>query len=62
MIALKKFLQEVREQLEQISWPNRAEVSRLTIVVLFVTIIASIIFGGIDFLFTKFMAWLTLWH
>ncbi len=62
MGEIKQFLVEVNEQLHQITWPTQEEIIRLTSVVLFVTIIASIVFGGIDLLLTKLMAVLTLWQ
>ncbi len=62
MGAIKQFLAEVNEQLRQITWPTQEEIIRLTSVVLFVTIIASILFGGIDLLLTKLMAIVALWQ
>ena len=58
----KQFLLEVRDQLKQINWPQRDDIIRLTIVVLFATIVTSIIFSGSDLTFTKLMAILALWH
>ncbi len=62
MGQVKQFLLEVQDQLKQISWPKRDNIIRLTIVVLFATIITSIIFSGLDFIFTKLMANIALWR
>ncbi len=62
MGQVKRFLLEVQDQLKQISWPQRNDIIRLTIVVLFATIVTSVIFSGLDLVFTKLMANIALWR
>jgi preprotein translocase subunit SecE len=48
------FLKEVREELSKVVWPSQAEVVRLTVVVILVSVIVGLYLGAIDFLLTKF--------
>lgn len=47
------FLKEVRSELGKISWPERATVIKLTIVVVMVSLVIGVYIGGLDLLFTK---------
>lgn len=47
------FLKEVRDELSKVVWPSRAEVIRLTAVVLIVSLVVGVFLGGVDFLLTK---------
>lgn len=47
------FLKEVRSELGKVSWPKRATVIKLTIVVVTVSFVIGIYVGGLDLLFTK---------
>lgn len=47
------FLKEVRDELTKVVWPSRAEVIRLTAVVLIVSLVVGVFLGGVDFLLTK---------
>ncbi|OGH02219.1 MAG: preprotein translocase subunit SecE [Candidatus Levybacteria bacterium RIFCSPHIGHO2_01_FULL_37_17] len=47
------FLAEVRDELKKVVWPTRAEVIRLTGVVIIVSLIVGLFLGGVDFLLTK---------
>lgn len=47
------FLKEVRDELSKVVWPSRAEVIRLTAVVLIVSLVVGLFLGGVDFLLTK---------
>ncbi|MBI2074648.1 MAG: preprotein translocase subunit SecE [Candidatus Levybacteria bacterium] len=49
------FLKETREELKKVTWPSQAEVIRLTIVIILVSLIVGFFIGGIDFLFAKIM-------
>ncbi len=53
MDRVSKYFSEVREQFNHITWADKDSLIRLTGVVLFVALIASIVFGGVDLLFTK---------
>jgi preprotein translocase subunit SecE len=50
------FLREVRDELKKVVWPTRAEVIRLTGVVILVSLIVGVFLGGTDFILTKLVA------
>lgn len=47
------FLREVRAELLKVSWPSRAQATRLTLIVIGVSTVVAIFIGGLDFVFTK---------
>ncbi|MBI2616603.1 preprotein translocase subunit SecE [Candidatus Gottesmanbacteria bacterium] len=47
------FLKEVRAELVKVIWPGRAEVIKLTIVVIMISLVFGLYIGGLDLLFTK---------
>ena len=47
------FLKETQDELKKVVWPTRAEVARLTVVVMVVSLIVGLLLGGLDFVFTK---------
>lgn len=49
------FLKETKDELKKVTWPTRNEVTRLTIIVIIVSIITGLYTGGLDYLFTKIM-------
>lgn len=55
MKKIVKFFQEVRVELKKVGWPGRQELIKLTMVVIFVTIIVSLYIGGLDLIFAKLM-------
>ena len=55
MSSPQVFLKEVREELGKVVWPTRAEVVRLTSVVILVSVFVGVLLGGIDFLLTKLL-------
>jgi len=56
MQKIIKFLKEVREIFQSISWPKKDTLIQLTIVVISISIVISLIMGGFDYLFTKSFA------
>ena len=56
------FLREVRDELKKVVWPTRAEVIRLTGVVVLVSLIVGIFLGGTDFILTKLVGLLVTKH
>ena len=52
MSALIKFLKEVQEQFNSITWPTKDTLIQLTFVVISISIVISLILGGFDYLFT----------
>lgn len=57
---IKKFLNEVKQIIKEITWPNKKTLIQLTVVVILLSAIIGAILGGADYLFTKFISWLTL--
>jgi preprotein translocase subunit SecE len=49
------FLTEVRTELEKVSWPTRAQVTKMTVIVVSVSALVALFVGGLDFVFTKLM-------
>lgn len=48
-----QYFSEVKTELSKVVWPTRAEVIRLTIVVLGLSILVGLFIGGLDIVFTK---------
>ena len=48
----QRWYRETRAELTKIIWPTRQEGTRLTIIVLIVTVIAAIVIFGVDSLFS----------
>lgn len=46
---IRKFLLEVRTELEKVTWPGRQEVQAATIVVIALVILLSTFIGAVDF-------------
>lgn len=55
MKFLVKYLLDVRSELKKVTWPKAADVTKLTITVLLITIISGIYLGILDFGFTKLL-------
>lgn len=47
------FFREVRDELKKVVWPSRAEVIRLTGVVILVSLFVGVYLGTADFILTK---------
>lgn len=52
------FLKEVRTEMEKVSWPTRPEATRLTLIVIAVSLVIGLYIGALDFVFTKIMEFL----
>jgi preprotein translocase subunit SecE len=52
------FLQEVREELKKVTWPSRQETTKLTGIVVVISVVVGIYIGALDFVFTKIVAFL----
>ncbi len=48
-----KFIKEVRLELSKVVWPTRAETIRLTILVIFASLLIGLYVGGLDILFVR---------
>jgi len=48
-----QFLVEVRSELRKVVWPTREESTKLTALVVGISMVVGFFLGGVDFLFTK---------
>jgi len=46
------FLKEARDELKKVIWPSRAEVIRLTAIVIIVGLVVGLFLGGVDYVLT----------
>jgi len=58
MSPVINYLKEVSRELMQVTWPKRADVVRLTVVILGVSGIFGVFIGLLDFSFTKLLSFL----
>lgn len=56
MQKVLQFLREVKVEFNNITWPKKEALIQLTIVVISISIIISLILGGIDYLLTQSLA------
>lgn len=49
------FLQETYAELKKVVWPTRQDIIRLTLIVIFISVIMGLYIGGLDFIFAKIM-------
>ncbi len=47
------FLKEVRTELAKVSWPSRAQATRLTLIVIAASTVAALFLSAFDLFFTK---------
>lgn len=52
---IPSFLKEVRNELTKVSWLNRKQTTRLTLVVIAVSVVVAAFISTLDFIFTKMM-------
>lgn len=52
---IKQYLRGVRAEFGKISWPSRAEILSLTILVLVMVIVLTIYVGALDALFSRLL-------
>jgi preprotein translocase SecE subunit len=50
------YFSEVKLELTKVTWPGRADIIRLTLIVLAISAIVGLFSGGLDFLFTKMLS------
>jgi len=48
-----RYLRETRAELRKVVWPTRREATRLSIIVVSVTVAMSIFLGGLDYIFSR---------
>lgn len=49
------FVQESRQELKRVEWPTKAQTTKLTLVVIFISLATAIYLGALDFAFTKLL-------
>ncbi len=49
------FLKETQDELKKVTWPTRAEVIRLTGIVIIVSLAVGVFIGGLDYIFTTIL-------
>jgi preprotein translocase subunit SecE len=55
MAPAVKFVRETYDELKQVVWPSRKEVIRLTLIVIFLSVLMGLYIGGLDWVFAKAM-------
>lgn len=60
MVTPITFLKQTYDELQKVKWPTRNEITRLTLVVIFISFAIGLYIGGIDFVLTKLMGALLL--
>jgi preprotein translocase subunit SecE len=53
MTAPVTFFREIYDELKKVVWPTRAEIFRLTTIVIILSVIMGLYIGGLDYLFTQ---------
>jgi preprotein translocase subunit SecE len=51
--ALARYFKETRAEIRKVSWPTREQATRLTLIVLAVTIVMAIFLGTVDYVFAS---------
>lgn len=49
------FLRQVRDELNQVIWPDKNKTVRLTTIVIVVSVLVGLYLGALDYLFTNLM-------
>ena len=52
-----QYLREVRDEMRKVSWPERPEVLRYSLVVVVTVIVYTALVGGFDYLFGEWSSW-----
>jgi preprotein translocase subunit SecE len=55
---IKKFFRDYKSEFKKISWPNRKETTKRTIMVIAAIVVISVCIFVVDLLFTSFNGWL----
>jgi len=53
--AIVQYIKDVRFELSKVVWPKREEVIKLTLTVIFISVLVAVYVGGLDFAFTKLL-------
>lgn len=55
---LWRYLNEAREELRKVTWPNRQTTTKYSLVVIVLCVALAAFFGGLDWLLTLGLDWL----
>lgn len=55
MVKPLKYLQEVRQELEKVTWPSREKTINMTLLVVGVSLFIALFVAGADFLFSRML-------
>lgn len=55
MVSPMTYLQEVKRELERVSWPSREKTTNMTILVIVVSLLIAGILAGSDFIFQELL-------
>lgn len=55
MVKPLKYLQEVKQELEKVTWPSREKTINMTLLVVGVSLFIALLVAGADFLFSKML-------
>lgn len=47
------FLRETQDELKKVTWPTQQEITRLTLVVVAISLLVGFYVGALDYIFTK---------
>jgi preprotein translocase subunit SecE len=50
-----QYIKEAQVELKKVAWPTRKQVTQYTIIVVIISIIATLILGGLDMLFNSIL-------
>ena len=48
-----KYLRESKEELQKVTWPSQKDTIRYTIIVIVLSVLCGVYFGGLDFILAK---------
>lgn len=54
MNAIKNYIQGAVQELNHVTWPTKAQIIRISIIVIGFIIVSAFILGGVDYIFTLF--------
>ena len=52
---LKRFLREVRAEMEKVTWPGRQEVQAATLVIIALVLLLAVFIGAVDFIVSRLL-------
>jgi len=58
MVSPVVYVQEVIQELKKVSWPSLAQTRNMTILVIVVSVLVGLYVGGLDFAFSRLIAFL----